>query len=52
LQSLALIWRTEGATALYKGFVPKLIRMGLGGGVSVATFEGICILAEHYIPTQ
>ena len=39
LQTLHLIWREEGVFALYKGFRPKVVRMGLGGAVAVTVFE-------------
>lgn len=39
LQTLAVIYREEGLAACYKGFKPKAIRMGLGGGVAMMTFE-------------
>jgi solute carrier family 25 2-oxodicarboxylate transporter 21 len=39
LSSLATIYHEEGARALYKGFAPKCWRMGLGGGVTMVTFE-------------
>lgn len=29
---------------MYKGFAPKAIRMGLGGGVCMAAFEATCYL--------
>lgn len=32
----------------YKGFAPKAIRMGLGGGVCMATFEAVC----HFMGTE
>jgi solute carrier family 25 2-oxodicarboxylate transporter 21 len=39
LPSLYTIYREEGLVACYKGFKPKVIRMGLGGAVAMATFE-------------
>ena len=39
LQSLALIWREEGTAAVYKGFRPKAIRMGLGGATAMSVYE-------------
>lgn len=39
IPSLMLIAREEGMPALYKGFAPKVIRMGIGGGVSMTTFD-------------
>ena len=42
LQSLALIWREEGTSAVYKGFRPNLaIRMGLGGATAMVVYEFI-----------
>lgn len=41
-QTLGLILKEEGWQACYKGFQPKAIRMGLGGGVAMLTFELIC----------
>lgn len=38
-QTLFLIYKEEGIAACYKGFKPKAIRMGLGGGVAMMTFE-------------
>jgi len=39
VSSLLLIAREEGPQALYKGFAPKVLRMGIGGGVAMSTFE-------------
>lgn len=41
LQSLYLIYKEEGLASCYKGFQPKVIRMGLGGAVAMTTFEAI-----------
>ena len=46
-QTLFLIYREEGFFACYKGFKPKAIRMGLGGGVAMMTFELIQKIAQH-----
>lgn len=37
--SLALIAREEGLRALYKGFVPKVLRLAPGGGVLLLVVE-------------
>lgn len=37
--TLATIWREEGARALYKGFVPKALRLGIGQSVGLVTFR-------------
>lgn len=42
--TLLRIARNEGPRALYKGFVPKALRMGSGGAVGITTFELIMSL--------
>lgn len=37
--SLAIIAREEGVGALYKGFVPKVLRLAPGGGVLLLVVE-------------
>ena len=39
LATLLDIWRTEGWRGLYVGFVPKALRMGIGGAVGMTAFE-------------
>eukprot|EP00985_Skeletonema_marinoi_P027560 scaffold22880_cov165-Skeletonema_marinoi.AAC.3 len=46
IQALMKIGRTEGLTALYKGFQPKALRMGIGGAVAVTAFEAVCEIAH------
>lgn len=41
LPSLGTILREEGFGALYKGFVPKLLRLGPGGGILLVVFTGV-----------
>eukprot|EP01038_Epipyxis_sp_PR26KG_P005856 gene5856-8079_t len=48
-QTLYLISHEEGISACYKGFYPKAIRMCLGGGVAMATFE---LVQEILLPNQ
>jgi hypothetical protein len=38
-RSLATIAREEGFAALYKGFVPKVLRLAPGGGVLLLVVE-------------
>lgn len=38
-QTLYLIYKEEGLASCYKGFQPKVIRMGLGGAVAISSFE-------------
>lgn len=37
--ALATIAREEGPAALYKGFVPKALRLGVGQSVGLLTFQ-------------
>eukprot|EP01122_Echinamoeba_exundans_P018002 TRINITY_DN992_c0_g1_i1.p1 TRINITY_DN992_c0_g1~~TRINITY_DN992_c0_g1_i1.p1 ORF type:complete len:298 (+),score=100.61 TRINITY_DN992_c0_g1_i1:49-942(+) len=37
--TVAKIASTEGAAALYKGYLPKVLRLGPGGGIMLAAFE-------------
>ncbi len=39
LPALTLIAKEEGPSALYKGFVPKVLRLGPGGGILLVVFE-------------
>jgi solute carrier family 25 2-oxodicarboxylate transporter 21 len=39
LPELVRVGSTEGVTALYKGYLPKLLRLGPGGGVLYVVFE-------------
>lgn len=38
LPSLALVAKEEGFGALYKGFIPKVLRLGPGGGILLVVF--------------
>ncbi|SCV03183.1 LAMI_0H06128g1_1 [Lachancea mirantina] len=39
--SLFTIYNEEGFRALYKGFVPKVLRLGPGGGILLVVFTGV-----------
>uniref|UniRef100_A0A3B3E133 Mitochondrial 2-oxodicarboxylate carrier n=1 Tax=Oryzias melastigma TaxID=30732 RepID=A0A3B3E133_ORYME len=39
LQTMALVHREEGFLALYKGLVPKIMRLGPGGAVMLLVYE-------------
>lgn len=39
IPALGTIAKEEGFTALYKGFVPKVVRLGPGGGILLVVFE-------------
>lgn len=36
--SLAMVYKEEGFGALYKGFIPKVLRLGPGGGILLVVF--------------
>lgn len=38
---VAHVVQTEGPTALYKGMVPKLLRIGPGGGILLLAYEAV-----------
>lgn len=38
-QSMALVYREEGYLALYKGLIPKIMRLGPGGAVMLLVYE-------------
>lgn len=39
--SVALVAREEGFAALYKGFLPKVLRLGPGGGILLVVYQGV-----------
>lgn len=41
LPSVALVAREEGFGALYKGFIPKVLRLGPGGGILLVVFTTV-----------
>ena len=41
LLALLSVAREEGLAALYKGFVPKVLRLGPGGGILLVVFDGV-----------
>jgi solute carrier family 25 2-oxodicarboxylate transporter 21 len=41
LPACATIVKEEGVRALYKGFLPKVLRLGPGGGILLVVFESV-----------
>ncbi|OBZ91210.1 putative mitochondrial 2-oxodicarboxylate carrier [Choanephora cucurbitarum] len=41
LPALATVVREEGAASLYRGFLPKVLRLGPGGGILLVVFEAV-----------
>ncbi|KAF2094710.1 mitochondrial 2-oxodicarboxylate carrier 1 [Rhizodiscina lignyota] len=39
--ALGIVLREEGFGALYKGFLPKVLRLGPGGGILLVVFTGV-----------
>ncbi|XP_076442660.1 mitochondrial 2-oxodicarboxylate carrier-like [Babylonia areolata] len=39
LQTMALVYREEGYFALYKGLLPKILRLGPGGAIMLLVYE-------------
>jgi solute carrier family 25 2-oxodicarboxylate transporter 21 len=39
--ALGTVMKEEGFSALYKGFLPKVLRLGPGGGVLLVVFTGV-----------
>lgn len=39
--ALGTILKEEGAAALYKGFAPKVLRLGPGGGILLVVYTGV-----------
>lgn len=46
LPALVRISREEGFGALYRGFKPKVLRLGPGGGILLVVYDRICALLE------
>lgn len=49
LTVLKQIARNEGLSALYKGFLPKVLRLGPGGGILLVVFERVTSLMKQYL---
>ncbi|CAD0052414.1 unnamed protein product [Aureobasidium pullulans] len=39
--ALGTVYKEEGFSALYKGFLPKVLRLGPGGGILLVVFTGV-----------
>ena len=39
--AVGTVMREEGFSALYKGFLPKVLRLGPGGGILLVVFTGV-----------
>ncbi|CAG8525433.1 7226_t:CDS:1 [Acaulospora morrowiae] len=48
LPAVKTVIQEEGPRALYKGFVPKLLRLGPGGGILLVVFDQVTTLMKKY----
>ncbi len=39
--AIGTVMKEEGFSALYKGFLPKVLRLGPGGGILLVVFTGV-----------
>ena len=49
LPSLWTIWREEGFGALFRGFKPKVIRLGPGGGILLVVYDRMIKFFQNHI---
>ncbi|KAI8918614.1 mitochondrial carrier domain-containing protein [Powellomyces hirtus] len=48
--ALSMIIREEGAAALYKGFLPKVLRLGPGGGILLVVYDFVTsYMRKHFM---
>ncbi|CAG0886936.1 unnamed protein product [Darwinula stevensoni] len=50
LASMLTVYREEGFRALYKGLVPKVLRLGPGGGIMLVVYEYVYEKLQHTFP--
>jgi solute carrier family 25 2-oxodicarboxylate transporter 21 len=48
IPSVLTVFREEGFGALYKGFLPKVLRLGPGGGILLVVFTGVMDFFRAY----
>ena len=48
IPSLVTVLNEEGGAALYKGIVPRLVRLGPGGGIMLVAFNYVIELLKDY----
>ena len=48
-RTIAMVYKEEGLLALYKGLVPKILRLGPGGAIMMIVYESVYgFLKERY----
>ncbi|CAN8098411.1 unnamed protein product [Discula destructiva] len=46
--AVATVFKEEGFSALYKGFLPKVLRLGPGGGILLVVYTGVMDFFRKY----
>jgi len=49
IPAVATIYKEEGFAALFKGFVPKVLRLGPGGGILLVVFDAASNVIRKYM---
>ncbi|CAL4157643.1 unnamed protein product, partial [Meganyctiphanes norvegica] len=50
--SIAIVYKEEGFAALYKGFVPKVMRLGPGAGIMMVVFDQVSQYLRKLFPRK
>jgi solute carrier family 25 2-oxodicarboxylate transporter 21 len=50
--ALGTVMKEEGFSALYKGFLPKVLRLGPGGGILLVVFTGVMDFFRTIVPEK
>ena len=50
--ALSKVAREEGFKALYKGFVPKVLRLGPGGGILLVVFDFVSTFIRNNVMSE
>ena len=48
IPALHTVFREEGMRALYKGFAPKVLRLGPGGGILLVAYDYVSSVLRQY----
>ena len=50
LRTIGMVYRQEGVGALYKGLLPKVLRLGPGGAIMLLVYEKVMNLLNEAYP--
>jgi len=50
VKTIALVYKEEGALALYKGLLPKIMRLGPGGAIMMIVYENVYGFLKNKYP--